>query len=75
MRVTWRSDTPSVWVFMFSIILEEYYYILSGRGVMTLDGELFEVKTGDITAVYPGGEHALGNSSDEDLHVVVISIS
>ena len=54
---------------------EEYYYVLSGRGVMTLDGERFEVKAGDITAVYPGGEHGLENSADEDMRIVVISVS
>ena len=54
---------------------EEYYYIVSGRGVMTLDGERFEVAAGDIAAVFPGGEHGLENTSGEDLRVLVISVS
>jgi mannose-6-phosphate isomerase-like protein (cupin superfamily) len=54
---------------------EEYYYILEGRGVMTLDGERFEVQTGDITAVYPGGEHGLENTSDADLRMIVVCTS
>ena len=54
---------------------EEYYYILSGRGKMTLDGELFPVAAGDITAVYPGGCHGLENDGDEDLRIIVISVS
>ena len=53
---------------------EEYYYILSGKGVMTLDGEQFEVEEGDLTAVYPGGTHGLENNSHDDLHVIVICI-
>jgi glyoxylate utilization-related uncharacterized protein len=52
---------------------EEYYYILSGKGVMTLDGERFEVTAGDITAVYPGGMHGLENTGAEDLRIIVIS--
>lgn len=54
---------------------EEYYYVVSGRGVMTLDGEQFEVESGDITAVYPGGAHGLENNADEDLRIIVVSVS
>ncbi len=52
---------------------EEYYYIVSGKGVMTLDQDRFDVKAGDITAVYPGGVHGLENTSNEDLRIIVIS--
>lgn len=52
---------------------EEFYYIVSGKGIMTLDQERFEVTTGDITAVYPGGMHGLENTSNEDLRIIVIS--
>jgi mannose-6-phosphate isomerase-like protein (cupin superfamily) len=54
---------------------EEYYYVVSGRGVMTLDGVEHEVAAGDISAVYPGGSHGLENRSDTDLRVVVISVA
>ena len=54
---------------------EEYYYILSGKGTMSLDGEDFRVGAGDITAVYPGGAHGLLNDGDEDLRVLVFSVS
>jgi mannose-6-phosphate isomerase-like protein (cupin superfamily) len=53
---------------------EEYYYIVSGKGLMTLDGESFEVTGGDITAVYPGGMHGLENTGTEDLRIIVISV-
>lgn len=53
---------------------QEYYYIVSGRGVMTLDGQDVEVAAGDITAVFPGGSHGLKNDSNEDLRIMVISI-
>jgi len=54
---------------------QEYYYIVSGRGVMTLDGREYEVAAGDITAVLPGGSHGLANNSDGDLRVIVISVA
>ena len=54
---------------------EEYYYILSGQGIMTLDGVRQEVGPGDLTAVYPGGEHGLENTGHEHLRVIVIGLS
>ncbi len=54
---------------------QEYYYIVSGSGVMTLDGQEHEVEAGDITAVLPGGSHGLANHSDDDLRVIVISVA
>lgn len=54
---------------------EEYYYILAGHGTMTLDGVQFPVGPGDVTAVYPGGEHGLENTSKEDMRIIVIGLS
>ena len=51
---------------------EEYYYIVEGEGTMTLDGETYAIRAGDIAAVFPGGEHGLANTSDADLRIVVI---
>jgi len=53
---------------------EEYYYIISGKGEMTLDGETHAVSAGDITAVFPGGSHALMNTGQCDLRVLVINL-
>ena len=53
---------------------EEYYYLISGTGIMTLDEERVEVGPGDITAVFPGGTHGLENNSGTDLRVLVISV-
>ena len=52
---------------------EEYYYIVSGTGIMTLDQERIVVAAGDITAVYSGGVHGLENTGNEDLRIIVIS--
>jgi uncharacterized cupin superfamily protein len=54
---------------------EEYYFIISGRGVMTLDGEQHGIGPGDIAAVFPGGEHGLENTSDEDMRIIVVSVA
>lgn len=54
---------------------EEYYYILSGHGIMELNGERMEVTAGDITAVFPGGKHSLENTGREDLRMLVISVA
>ena len=53
---------------------EEYYYIISGQGTMTLDEQRFEVSAGDITAVFPGGRHALENTGTADLRLLVFSV-
>jgi mannose-6-phosphate isomerase-like protein (cupin superfamily) len=53
---------------------EEYYYVLAGRGVMTLDGVEHALGPGDLTAVFPGGRHGLENRSGEDLVIIVFSV-
>lgn len=53
---------------------EEVYVILSGKGVMTLDGEEHEVGSGDVTVVFPGGSHGLENRSTEDLRILVFAV-
>lgn len=53
---------------------EEYYYILSGTGIMTLDGVDHTVEPGDLTAVFPGGSHGLRNTGAANLRVLVVSI-
>ncbi|AOY95173.1 cupin [Cupriavidus sp. USMAA2-4] len=47
---------------------EEWIYILSGRGVAEIDGEVFEVGAGDFMA-FPatGVAHHLVNAGDQDL--------
>jgi len=54
---------------------EEYYYVVAGKGTMTLDGRRYHVSAGDITAVFPGGRHALENTGPDDLRIIVFSIS
>lgn len=52
----------------------EYYYFLSGTGVMSLDGVDHKIGPGDLAAVFPGGTHGLANNSSADLRMVAFSI-
>ena len=36
---------------------QEYYYVVSGGGIMTLDGQEYEITAGGVAAVLPGGYH------------------
>lgn len=41
---------------------EEVYFITKGHGRMEIDGESFDVKTGDVFYVVPGAFHTLHNT-------------
>jgi mannose-6-phosphate isomerase-like protein (cupin superfamily) len=51
---------------------EEVYVIISGRGMMTLDGSEFEVESGCVVVNRPAGTHALRNIGDSELRLVVL---
>ena len=65
---------PGVSIGIHSHDEEEYYYIIAGKGTMTLDGASSIVEAGDITAVYPGGTHGLINDGDKDLRILVVGL-
>lgn len=50
---------------------DEIYYVLSGRGSMTVDGETFDVGAGDAILTRPGGSHGLKQVGTEDLVVLI----
>ena len=54
---------------------EEYYFIVSGSGTMTLNDERVDVSDGDIAAVFPGGKHALENTGNGPLRIIVFSVA
>ncbi len=60
-----KSDTP----------FEEWYFCLSGKGVMTLDGKAYEMKPGDISVCYNNGSHGIKNTGKEDMRILVIGVS
>ena len=50
---------------------DEIYYVLSGRGEMTMDGKTFEVKPGDAILTRPGASHGLKQIGKEDLVIMI----
>lgn len=52
----------------------EYYYILSGEGVVTESDGNKIVKAGDLVITGGGASHAIRNEKDEDLVFVAVII-
>lgn len=52
----------------------ELYVIVAGRGLMELDGEVFEVGPGDVVLNGPGETHGLRNISETELRLVVVEV-
>ena len=53
---------------------EEIYVVLSGRGLMFVDGKEFEVSEGDVIMNRPGGTHGLRNIGNIEMRLIVIEI-
>ncbi len=51
---------------------DEVYYVVSGKGRMTIDGNAFDVKPGDATLTRPGSSHGLVQAGDDDLVLVIV---
>jgi quercetin dioxygenase-like cupin family protein len=52
---------------------EEIYFILSGEGLMSVDGEERQVKPGDAIWIPQGAAHSLFNNTENDCHILVIA--
>jgi mannose-6-phosphate isomerase-like protein (cupin superfamily) len=50
---------------------DEIYYVLSGRGEMTMDGKAFPVGPGDAILTRPGSSHGLKQTGTEDLVIMI----
>jgi mannose-6-phosphate isomerase-like protein (cupin superfamily) len=50
---------------------DEIYYVLSGRGMMTIDGKEFEVGPGDAVLTRPGSSHGLKQIGRDDLVILI----
>lgn len=50
---------------------DEIYYVLSGRGEMTMNGKKFEVGPGDAILTRPGASHGLKQIGPEDLVIMI----
>ena len=51
---------------------EETYFVCSGVGKITVDGEIREIKSGDLIFVRPGQKHGLHNHSNADMHIMYV---
>ncbi|HHO77348.1 MAG TPA: cupin domain-containing protein [Deltaproteobacteria bacterium] len=49
---------------------EEIYHITAGKGIMTLDDEVFEIKKGDTVIVMPKSAHKVVNTGAKDLKIL-----
>lgn len=52
----------------------EYYYILSGEGVVTEEAGSSVVKPGDVVITGDGESHSIINNEDEDLVFIALII-
>jgi mannose-6-phosphate isomerase-like protein (cupin superfamily) len=50
---------------------DEIYYVLSGKGVMTLDGKTVDVMPGTAVLTRTGSSHSLKQSGGEDLVILI----
>ena len=50
---------------------DEVYYILSGTGIMQMNGKEFPVKAGDGILTRPGSSHGLKQTGNEDLVLMI----
>lgn len=50
---------------------DEIYYVLSGRGIMKLDGKEVEVGPGTAILTRPGSSHGLRQTGKEDLVILI----
>jgi mannose-6-phosphate isomerase-like protein (cupin superfamily) len=50
---------------------DEIYYVLSGRGVMTIDDKPFDVGPGTAVLTRPGSSHGLKQAGSEDLVILI----
>jgi mannose-6-phosphate isomerase-like protein (cupin superfamily) len=53
-------------------VLEEIYYVLSGRGVMQVGGERREVGAGDAVYIPRGLLHTLTNTGAEEMKILLV---
>ena len=53
---------------------EEIYIVVSGHGVMHMDGREYEVGPGHVVINRPGGTHGLRNTGTDEIRLVVVEV-
>lgn len=51
---------------------QEIYYILNGKGILTMNGKDIPVETGDGILTKPGSSHGLKPAGNDDLTVLIV---
>jgi len=88
-KVFKREELTGAWDFALRVIMppnssmglhqhgdeEEMYIILSGEGIMTVDGKDQKVVKGDMIFNKPFGEHGLLNHGNHDIELLIIQAS
>jgi mannose-6-phosphate isomerase-like protein (cupin superfamily) len=52
---------------------QQFFYVLSGEAALEVGGRLVKLGTGQGVHIPPGVAHQMKNSSEQDLHFLVIS--
>ena len=66
-----RAFKPGSGVGLHTQKEDEIYYVISGRGVMTVDGKSFDVTPGTAVLTRPGSSHGLKQAGSEDLVILI----
>ena len=66
-----RALTPGSGIGYHLQTEDEIYYVLSGRGAMTIDGKTFDVGPGDAILTRLGSSHGLKQVGSEDLVILI----
>jgi len=51
---------------------EELYYVLEGKGLMTVDEEAVEMNPGDVCLTKSGSSHSFKNIGEGELRIIVL---
>jgi len=51
---------------------DEIYYVLSGNGIMQMNGKTFPVKPGDAILTRPGSSHGIAPNAGNDLTIMIV---
>lgn len=66
-----RVLKPGAGIGMHTQDFDEIYYVISGRGTLTLDGKVSEVGPGTGILTRVGSTHALKQVGNEDLVIII----
>ena len=51
---------------------DEIYYVISGNGIMEMNGETFPIKPGDAILTRPGSSHGIKPNNNNDLTILIV---